>query len=350
MKSENEKILAARNYVQEQHPQLPVPEKSYFIMMIPRTGSNLLASHLENIGFGHPIEAFHFNQRRMEKTYQWNIDFSDPVAHLRKAIEFQTVDGIFGMKLNWQQLDTFLRTTREITEPSGISLNDRELFEVFFPSAAFIYMKRLGKIKQAVSFSKGMQTGIWKERVGEDQTYKQYVMPPVYDRAHIEGCLEELLAYDVSWKNFLKNNGFQYLELWYEDLAQNYVDSIQKVYDHLGIGRSEIPEPALRKQANLKSQDWAARFSEETPWVNQKTVREALEHGDFLSAFIHRGTEIIHQKEQKRWHSMPSTRFKPVRWFFFRVKKKIDRDVWFAITRVISSIPIFTLPSQKSRI
>ena len=324
MSSDNHQIQAARKFIQDQYPEIPVPDKSYFIMMIPRTGSNLLASHLENIRFGHPIEAFHFNHRRMQKTYQWNIDFSDPVAHLRKAIEFQTVDGVFGMKLNWQQLESFLKTTQQIIEPSGITLNNRDLFEVFFPEASFIYMKRLGKIKQAVSFSKGMQTGIWKERVGEEETYKDYVLPPLYDRAHIEGCLEELLSYDVSWENFLKTNGFQYLELWYEDLAKEYVETIKKVYAHLGIERDDIPEPALKKQANLKSQDWAARFTEETPWVNQKIVSEALERGDFLSAFILRGTEIIHQKEQKRWHAMPATRFKPVRWFFFRANKKLS--------------------------
>lgn len=319
-----DKVLATREFIQKEYSGVPIPERSYFILMSPRTGSNLLATHLQNINFGNPFEAFHFNKAEIQRLYGWDIDFSDPVAYIQKTINFLTVEGVFGMKLNWLQLHTFLKTSRQLTNAHDITLTDKEVIEVFFPKALFIYMKRLGKVKQAVSFSKGKQTGIWMERAGQDQSYKKYIMPPKYDRAHIEGCLEELLAYDVAWENYLARNQVAYLELWYEALAKDFIMEMGRVYKYLGINQKEIPEPIVKKQANTKSFDWVNRFEDETPWLKDNTIEKSLEEGDFKTAFIHRSMMIIHQKEERSWLAMPANRFKSSRKFIFNVKRKLS--------------------------
>jgi LPS sulfotransferase NodH len=320
----NSRIEEARSFVQKQYSEFPVPEKSYLIFMTPRTGSNLLAKQLKKMELGNPIEAFHFNKKHIQKQYGLDVEFSKPVSHMREAINFQCINGVFGMKISWQQLNLFQEVARKILSPSGIHLLDKDLFEVFFPSVSYIYIRRRDKVKQAVSLSKGMQTGIWMEKIGEDQRYKQYILPPLYDREHIEGCLEELLAYDASWMNYLKKHGFEFLEVWYEDLANNYVNSTNLIYDYLEVEKSITPEPVLSKQADSKSYDWGKKFISETSWLQDATISEALISGDLVTAFIRRCTMIIHKKEQDRWHSMPATRFKPFRKFLFRVKRKLS--------------------------
>lgn len=321
---DQDKVSAARRFVQENNSRFPVPDRSYVVMMSPRSGSHLLTTHLQSIGYGNPFEAFHFNHESMRRRYGWEIDFNDPAAYLRKAIDSQIVDGVFGTKVSWSQYQTFLKTARQLTDPCDPSLTDPELIEVFFPNARFICMKRRTKVRQAVSYSKAMQTGIWLVKTDQDESFKDYVMPPEYDREHIEGCLEELLAYDVVWENYLRRNGIDYLEVWYEGLAGDFVNKMRQIYHHLGIENQDLPEPAVKKLANVKSQEWVERFKAETSWLKDKTIVEALETGDFLTAFIHRGLMVVFEKEQRRWHAMPVNRFKPVKKFFFRVRRKLS--------------------------
>lgn len=318
-------VTRIRKHIQDEHGPFPFPEKSYLVLMTPRTGSNLLTAYLQSIGAGYPIEAFHFNHANIQDLYGWDEqDFKTPAAHLKKAIEFQTVGDVFGMKLNWLQYQDFLKSVRQLTDPIDPSLSDREAIEAFLPDPAFIYMRRRGKIKQAVSFSKGMQTGIWMERVGESQEYKKYVLPPVYDRELIEGCLEILMGYDLLWLAYLRQNQIDYLNLWYENLAQDFPRWAGEVNRYLGIDQEELPEPLLKKQANPQSQEWVARFTAETPWVDDKEMKAAGKTGDFSTIFLQRSWTLLHQKVDNRYKSMPSIRFKPLRRFVLNVKRKLS--------------------------
>lgn len=323
----NEQITATRKFIQTQYPGFPVPKKSYLVLMIPRTGSNLLTTHLQRIDFGYPIEAFHFNHTNIRKQYDWDIDFNDPVALMRKAIEFQMVEGIFGMKLNWLQFQTFLKTAHQITDPYNPDLTDKELIEVFFPNTSFIYMKRFDKVKQAVSLSRGKQTGIWTVKIDQSDNYKNYILPAVYNRAHIEGCLEDLLSTDSAWENYLHIHDIEYLEVWYNNLANDFIQEMSRIYAHLGINREKVIAPVLRKQGNASSQEWADRFRSETPWLNNPRIAESLENGDFKTAFIERSMMLIRKKEERSWRAMPSNHFISLRKFLLRARNKALRMI-----------------------
>lgn len=316
------RIAQVRKSVHNAFGPLPVPEQSYLVLMSARCGSNLLCSHLAQIRFGKPIEAFHFNHQMMRDRHHWDIDFNDPAAYLRQAIHFQMVDGVYGMKVHWGQFQTFLKTARQLTDPFEPTITDTELIEVFFPGSAYIHIKRRDKIKQAISFSIAMQTGIWLVRTDQDDEYEKFILPSVYDREHIEGCLEELLAYDVAWENFLKRNDVNYLELWYEDLAGDFKNKMLQVYDHLGIKLVSPPDPLLRKQANRISLDWNQRFLDSTPWIREPVIAEALKNADSYTAFFHRTMMLMRQKEQARWRRMPINRFKGLKKLIFRIKRK----------------------------
>lgn len=316
-----ELIRLARESVQREKP-LPLPPQSYLVLMAPRSGSNLLCSQLQKIRFGNPIEAFHFNHDNIRKEYGWEIDFSDPYSYIKQVLEFQTVDGVFGMKLNWNQFETFLELARRLISPMDFELSDAEVVEVFFSGVSYIHIKRKKKVYQAISFSKGQQTGIWKLPKNQDNTYKQYVMRAQYNRDHIEACFDKLLAIDFSWDRYLESHGLQAFDIWYDDLASEYHNTMTKLYDYLEIRAHDVPAPQLKKQANRESQEWASRFIEETPWVKQKNIQNALERGDLNTILSYRFAQIANDRAEQQWRLIPGNRFRPIRKQLFRLQRK----------------------------
>ena len=102
-KVNQEKIKMVREHVAQTHGEFPQPANAYIIFFNPRSGSNLITTHLQSIGFGNPFEAFHYNQQRLRNEQGWTFDFSDSPVYLRTVIETLTVNHVFGMKINWRQ-------------------------------------------------------------------------------------------------------------------------------------------------------------------------------------------------------------------------------------------------------
>jgi len=215
-------IRKAREYIIETYPDIPIPATSYLVLFSPRTGSTLLSSYFTNIGFGCPIEAFtsHLNYR---KNLNWDIDYSDPHAHFKKAFSYQTVNGVMGMKMSYIQFKLFLEDARKLLETFDTELGDAEIVEVFLPQVYYIYIRRRNKIKQAISLAKAGQTGIWAEEEGQNTEYKKYLLPTVYDHRYIESCLDTSLTNDIFWEIYLQRNNLSALTVFYEDLVTTYV-------------------------------------------------------------------------------------------------------------------------------
>ncbi len=316
------KINSIRKQLQERHPGFPVPEKSYLILYSARSGSNLLCNYLTKVGIGNPVEAFNAN-RNYRNHLGWDIDFGDPVEYMKTLIYKQSVDGIMGMKLSILQFNLLLETAASLFDAT--ELNDSEVVETLFPNVKYIQIHRKDKIKQAISFSKAVQNGIWFEEVGADTSYKDYVIPAVYDRNHIERCFDRQLMQDVAWKHYLSKNKLPYLHVWFEDLINEPQKTIQDIYDFLGIKGKQVASASLRKQSDSRSEKWEMRFKNETPWLKDKNIVQALENCDFMSLYIARSVAISNQREEKRYWQMPSTRFRWFRKWFIRGKRKLQR-------------------------
>lgn len=292
------------------------------VLTSARSGSTLLCSHLEKIGYGRPIEAFNPNQNHRLK-YNWGIDYADPRAYIQKAFEFQTVNGVMGIKFHPAQYRIFLENARKLIAPSEIELDEAEILSVFFPNTKYIHLQRRQKIKQAISYAKALQNGVWNETADLDQEYKKYILPSLYDREHIECCFDILLANDISWKKLLTGNNLPHLAVWYEDLVGNYVEKMSEIYQYLGIKDEEIDPPPLRRQANKESLEWQSLFSAETPWFTEPIIVKTYQAGDLDGLYHLRTTQIIREREQKRWKSMPAVRYKKIRSLSFRIQRKI---------------------------
>jgi LPS sulfotransferase NodH len=316
-------IKTAREYLAATHPDFPIPGNCYLVLSSARSGSTLLCRHLTEIGYGRPIEAFNPNLNP-RKRLNWGIDYNDPKAYIQKAIEYQTVNGVTGMKLSPNQFRVFLENAHRLLAPAGVQLKDAEIVEVFFPKAKLIHLQRRKKLKQAVSYAKALQNGIWRETTDQDEEYKQYLLPALYDRDHIECCFDIAVSNDVYWQHYLRTNELKAFLIYYEDLAADYVKNMTEIYRFLGIKGKEVIAPPLRKQSNKESQDWEAMFIQDTPWFSDPAIKAAYDAGDLDTLFLLRSRMIILAREQARWKVMPANRTKSMRNLLFRVKRKLS--------------------------
>jgi LPS sulfotransferase NodH len=315
-------IQQARNHLHSAFPQLKLPERSYLVLMSARSGSMLLCAHLERIGFGRPVEAFNPNKNPMFHN-NWEIDFNDPFAHIQKAIEFQTVDGVLGMKLSLNHFHFFLDKARILLGNQAKEMDDAGVTEVFFPSVRYIHLQRRDKVKQAISYARAWQTGIWYETAEGGEDYKDYVVPAVYDHEQIESCLDLVIAGDAGWSSYLRQHQLDAHRLWYEDLAEDYEKEMRGVYAYLGVREKEVIAPPLKKQADSRTSDWEQRFIDETPWLRDHRIAAALEKGDMESLLVERAQIAFRERASRRWDGMAAHRFKKLRTFLFRARRKL---------------------------
>ncbi|HFC08997.1 MAG TPA: hypothetical protein ENJ54_03940 [Chloroflexi bacterium] len=278
----SEKVEQTRALIKQRFEDFPTPNKSYVVLMAPRSGSTLLCKSLGDVEFGNPIEAFH-KERALRDQYGWDINFDDPYEYLVQVLEYQTRNGILGMKLNWGQFQRFLKIARNFLDGIGApSLEPHETLEVFFPNLLYIHIKRRDKLAQAISYSKALQTGEWlRPKSGEIRI----AHPPQYDRRLIEYSLWKLLAIDNAWLSFLRRYQIPHLEVWYEDLSKKFSETLASVYRYLGV-TAEPPPPSLAKQADRTSLAWRERFLQETPWLQEAPMKDYLENGELMEAFI----------------------------------------------------------------
>ncbi len=319
-----DRVSFYRNELRQRYPEIPFPDQSYLILMSPRSGSTLLCAHLEKIGHGRPTEGFHFSQRALVERFGNKVDFSDPYQHIIAALRYGTVNGVYGLKLSWVEFEVFLQKARALIGKEAENISDAEILEVFFPSAKYLRLERKDKIKQAISYSKAMQTGIWNEPTGTSEDYRDYVLPAQYNRDHIEALLDNLLAFDLSWQRFLTRNCIPAFEIVYEDLAKNYVSAMTAICEYLGVENIETLEPPMKRLSDKISQEWYERFVSETAWLKDPDIQQCLEEGDFASLFFLRSRMMSRTREREIWKKLPYNRNKSTKRLIYRIQKRFS--------------------------
>lgn len=230
---------AARSDVPDFRPRL-----SLVVCATPRSGGNLLCEALTNTGLaGRPAEHFEAGPRRTLSGL-WNAD-GDLLAYLAELFErTSTPNGVFATKVMAGEL-------AELRAP---------LLGGAFPNPRYVWIRRRDTIRQAVSSEIARQTGIWSS-AGEDLPIR--TPRPRFDRAAIAACLQDIERAESSWRTFFSAAGVEPVQVWYEELADEYEGTARRVLGELGI---EVP-PDLRlgprqlsRQAGAVSERWVERF------------------------------------------------------------------------------------------
>jgi LPS sulfotransferase NodH len=226
----------------------PPPTVSYLVCALPRSGSSLLCDLLASTELaGAPTEFF--DREQMHAFWRtWSVTtFED---YLEALIAKKTSpNGVFGLKAFWHQLiDVF---------------PDRGVGHVgdLFPNLHHVYVKRHDHVRQAVSFSRAIQTSQWTSvALGA-------AADPVYNTEHIGSLLEWIEREEREWDRFFADSAAPLLRVDYEDLAEAPQQAVVDVLRFLGVDLPEgfqAPAPTLDRQTDSISEDWVSRYRAET--------------------------------------------------------------------------------------
>jgi len=226
-------------------PPVDRPGLVYLLASEPRTGSNLLCALLEQTGrAGRPLEYFHLGALGPAMAGRGTADVDAYLADLMRRRT--TPNGVFGMKMHFEQMEGFLRQSR-----AGLPAGTR-----------LIRLVRRDAVAQAVSLDLARRSGRWFG--GADPGAGGPA--PAYDFAQIRSSLAAVLRERRAWTEFLARHGGPAPMVAYESLAEDPAGVCRAVMQRLGIAGG--PAPPLdagmpRKQGDARNAEWAARFRAE---------------------------------------------------------------------------------------
>lgn len=245
---------------------------TYFVIATPRSGSTLLGQALNTSDLaGDPRE--HFGHRMGYWQERWNTPtLQGFVAQLMR--ERTTENGVFGAKLLYSHLEHLRQVAAGQPDLADAPFND--VLQQLFPNLHLLWITRDDKIRQAISYWKAKETGVWgrdQQRPGRaGRGHRQRVKEPrrtgktaEYNPAGIAAMLATIEAEEAGIARFLADAPFPVLQVHYEELLADYPGTTVRILEYLGI---ELPEtldmgaPRTEQLADARTDEWFARFEE----------------------------------------------------------------------------------------
>jgi LPS sulfotransferase NodH len=247
------------------------PRRTLIICTQQRSGSTLLAEAIYFAGeMGSPHEYLSVGFRPFLETRWRSPDLQGYIASLHR---FRTdPSGVFAIKLYWSDIFEFVRERKPgefegfAGAPAWRTADDtyRRILKILsetLPNPTFVYLTRRNKIRQAISLAVAGQTNLWRQYADTNTDAAGFQAAYRFDE--IVQFLAAIQNSDALWLNFFRANALPYLEIAYEDLAEDYIGTLRNLFDHLGRGDAPIPTPRLRKHTEAYAQQWLGRFTEE---------------------------------------------------------------------------------------
>jgi trehalose 2-sulfotransferase len=233
------------------------PAISYIIASVQRSGTHLLCSILRSTGIaGSPEE--HFLSKPGE-TWEKRWGAPSRAAYVQNVLRRNTAaNGVFGTVVMWSYFERMLEMLREIPEYKDLS--GAQLLAAVFCKPKYIWMRRRNHVEQAVSWAMASQTGIWTQKA--EKTSQPRAIPK-FDFKVIDEWCNRIAAHDDAWANYFRENQIEPLILFYEDVVASHRTAAERVVEFLELPFPpclEIPPPAVEKQANQISEEWAACY------------------------------------------------------------------------------------------
>ena len=238
-------------------------KKSYVICATPRTGSTLLCNILRGTDLaGRPNEYFTPSEepRFREK---FGVSGADGFKeYLDRVIDEATGrNGVVGFKIMMGQFYEFVERLRGIAATEYQTLNEYELLNHFFPDLRYIWMTRRNKVRQAVSFSRAVQTRHWVHPDGRKQAQKE----PQYRFSGIDLLMQRVAIFEAKWQEYFSRYEIKPLIVSYEDLVNSRQETVMEILRFIGVKPREDLDlsESLKKQADQLNEIWVERFIRE---------------------------------------------------------------------------------------
>jgi len=220
------------------------PARSYVICCVQRTGSWLLAHTLADTGYaGRPSDYFD-EQERKTHTREWGLPSSDLAPYIQAVREHATTpNGVLGSKLMWNDF-YWHRNSRN--PPAGTDAG-LEFMRTAFGEPQFVWLRRLDKVRQGISWWRAFVTDQWGLR--PDQEARE----PVADVEPILRLVRFAEQCEAGWRQWFTSTGIQPCEVVYEDLARDRLAVANDVLGFLNLPRldaNSLPPVRYRQQAD----------------------------------------------------------------------------------------------------
>jgi trehalose 2-sulfotransferase len=253
---------------------VPAPRLSYLVASSARSGSTLLCRALTDMGVaGRPEEYFLTGPPEAFPpgwTFWEDGIFARPHGAMSREeyldLVFRlgtTPNGVFGAKLMWNYVPHVLEKLWELPRFAG--LDQVATFHALFPNLRVIRLTRRDRVRQAVSWARAAQDGVW---VVSDTEPPAPSGEPVYDREFISGLEGLLVEAERGWPTLCAELGVTPFDVVYEDLVDPaiYADTVRSVLVHLGLDDPDdpaiaIPPPRTHRQSDSLNDDWVYRYT-----------------------------------------------------------------------------------------
>jgi LPS sulfotransferase NodH len=253
----------------------------YLVLATPRSGSTLLGQGLQASGVAGDPKEF-FGHRMAFWMERWGTP-TLPAYVDRLRQERSTPNGVFGAKLLYQQLRHLENVAQQDPELAGLPLAD--LLNRLFPSLHWVWVTREDKVRQAISWFKARQTGIWGQDGGRDSPKlgaawrggDEPLQPGelAFDYEGIAALLRQAEAEDAAIGRFFADSGIEPFRVVYETFSPRYEETVLELLTWLGVeipAGFRLPSPRTVKLADDRTDEWVARFREA---FNRSTERRS---------------------------------------------------------------------------
>jgi LPS sulfotransferase NodH len=251
----------------------PSQPADYIICASHRSGSTLLCEGLRWTWLcGDPRE--YLSPTRSRAIHRQGETAADPdrdfTGYLRQITrDKRTENGVFGLKLMWKHLQTLPERLGQ-----GVDRGDhRGLHRVLrreFGKTRFLWSRREDKVRQAISFLKAKQTGLFTHQQLSRLTPDEAALH--FDFETVDALVRRLRREEDHWQRFFRKNGIKPLVITYEAFTEQYEQGVRQCLEHLGLDPqiAEIRPPQRnRKLADPLTDAWVELYQQ----ARQKQAR-----------------------------------------------------------------------------
>lgn len=246
------------------------------IASVHRTGSTLLCSILRATGMaGMPMEYLNIHTknftnfrsennvpqlnargrvigavRKLSGRNAWrNINyFSDSSwrTYLNRAAELNTTpNGVFGIKMHWNQYDEHMLQRGLTADHWGAPIK-------------WVRISRDNEVRQAISLVRAEQSNQWNSNMSATNE-------PVYNEQEIVNALHTISSANKSWDQYFAEHQIDPLHLTYEQLTREMDITVRRIMAHIDTPIENVPAPQTKRQSDGASAQWESQFLEARP-------------------------------------------------------------------------------------
>ncbi len=249
---------------------MPEIVSTYLVLATPRSGSTLLGQALNATNLaGDPRE--HFGKKMGFWARKWGTTtLTEFVDRLMR--ERATANGVFGAKLLASHLLHLERTAR--AEPPFADLPLPAILDELFPSLHYLRITRRDKVRQAISYWKAKESGVWGReapRAGRTGQKRRAIVKgarrtgkaPEFDFAGIAALLRSIEEEEAGIERFCRDGAIAPMHVVYEEFVERYAETTRELLRFLGVEPPpdlDLGQPRTVKLADAETEEWVTRF------------------------------------------------------------------------------------------